>query len=397
MSNWAFPNTILGAAAEGANYFPRPLIQGWFWREIKKGNHILFSAPRRVGKSSIMKFVANNAAEGFSCRYENIASDAMASEFYKRLFELVLLQAKGIQKLGSWFEQWKESSGIDQISSGGVKFSRKKVDYKSMLLDFVPRLKETGITIVLLLDEFPDVIKNIAEREDEHAARDVLQTLRSLRHSEDFKGHFILVLAGSIGLDHVVKEVDRIAVINDLYELNLPALTTEEGHEFIQFLVKGATMTIHNDVRTYMLERLEQAIPYFIQLLVNQCNDLLQAENRPQLTTADVDAAWAIVLKSNKKFADWDERLSDYFPKLYSFFHAVLTVCAHKGSITIQRCYDLGFEHGLDTTIKGLMDDVLVKDGYLSEAKNLYRFQSPLLRDWWKNRHPKIKRSKKKK
>ncbi len=46
---WIHPKTITGPPAEGDFFFRRDYINDEFWKEIKKGNHILFVAPRRVG------------------------------------------------------------------------------------------------------------------------------------------------------------------------------------------------------------------------------------------------------------------------------------------------------------------------------------------------------------
>ena len=42
---------------------------------------------------------------------------------------------------------------------------------------------------------------------------------------------------------------------------------------------------------------------------------------------------------------------------------------------------------------KADIDDILIADGYLYEENQLYAFNSPLLKDWWKARHPLMKKS----
>ena len=57
---WVKPKTITGPPAEGDKYLRRQYINDVFWDQIKGGEHILISAPRRVGKSSIMKDIVIN-------------------------------------------------------------------------------------------------------------------------------------------------------------------------------------------------------------------------------------------------------------------------------------------------------------------------------------------------
>lgn len=387
---WIHPNTIVGSTAVGKKYFRRHKIEEKLWREIRKGNHILLSAPRRLGKSSIMKYIAANPDAHYSCKYQNISSDATAIDFYKRLFELLLIQLKSLQKARERFRRWLQTKGVEEITATGVKIKEKDFDYKSNLLELLSKLKPADVHVVLMLDEFPDVIKNIAAREGIAQAKDILHTLRSLRHDDSFKGHFTLVLAGSVGLDHIVKNVDRLSVINDLYEQNLEALDADEVDGFFEHLLQNASMQVDEACRTYILQRLQQALPYYIQLIIEGCNDILYTDKRTQLTKEDIDRAWSLVLRNHKNFSDWDERLEDYFPNDYPFFWEVLTYCAHHSSLSIQELYNLAIKTGQSTTYKAKIDDVLIKDGYLHQEGNIFTFISPLLQEWWKCRHPYI-------
>lgn len=397
---WKHTRTIIGGVADGDNYFRRESIETKLWREIGKGNHILFSAPRRVGKSSIMKYIAEHPKSGYTCVYENISTDRSTEEFYKRLLGLLLKQTKH-PALQKWREQLKGAVAIEKLSTNGIEICLGQKNYKQAILDILPKLKEHGEeTIVLLLDEFPDVIKNISENEAEgpDAAVDVLQTLRSIRHNERFREHFVLVLAGSVGLAHVIKAIDRPAVINDLHEQSLPALsrlvpegkTESEAERFIQHLVQDASMQIMPDCRRHLLDKLGQAIPFYIQLLIEKCNDLISEEERTQLRISDIDRAWDQLLEEHKHFSDADERLKDYFPSDYPYFVRILSHCAHEDALTVQEAYDMGREYGLGAEYKSKIDDVLIKDGYLQQEGLKLRFVSPLLQAWWKNRHPKI-------
>ena len=128
MKNWTNTKTIAGSVAEGEKYFRREGIENKLWREIEKGNHILFSAPRRVGKSSIMKFIAEHPREGYACVYENISTDGTKEEFYKRLLSLLLKQTKHptLQKL---WNQLKGSVAIEKVSTDGIELCLGQRNY----------------------------------------------------------------------------------------------------------------------------------------------------------------------------------------------------------------------------------------------------------------------------
>jgi hypothetical protein len=392
---WIHANTIVGTAAEGSKYFNRTSIEKELWREIKKGNHILFSAPRRVGKSSVMKYLAAKCPEDYLCVYENISSDDSANKFYKRLFHMVARHATAGKKLANAAGWIKERLGVEEITVTGVTFKDRDsndIIYKDKFLNLLSHLKETEVKTVLFLDEFPDVLKNILEYESKQVAKDVLQTLRSVRENDHFKGAFTLVLAGSIGLEHVVKNIDRPAVINDLYDQLLPELNAPETAKFLDYLLDGATMQVNVDCRKYLMDKLQQSLPYYIQLIIEACDSSLHQEDRPELTTEDIDKAWRQVIAVNKNFVDAEERLKDYFKADYNYYAFVLRRCAHAGKISIQEVFDLYENHAPNAEFKGeykgKIDDVLVKDGYLVEHDGQFKFASPLLQDWWKHRHP---------
>lgn len=388
--NWISANTIIGPAAAGQKYFPRGKVEKKLLREIGKGNHILFTAPRRVGKSSVMKYLAKHHGTGYLCCYENISSDATTTDFYMRLFELTLKTINIKSQHVKQFKKWFSTVGIEKIGADGITFKSKDVDYKAHLISLLPKLEESRLNVVLFLDEFPDVVSNINKNEGAKAALDILQTLRSLRHNDKFKNSLTLVLAGSIGLDHVVKSIDRTAVINDLSFQYLASLSKDEALLFIDHLVKGASMKIDTTSKDYLIDKLVNYMPYYIQLIVETCDDLLQEEERSELLREDIDRAWTIVLQESKYFSDWDERLKGYFPTAYPFFVEVLSICADQNSITIQEILDISTKYGFELSYKALIDDVLVKDGYLMQQGTTYQFQSPLLQQWWKNRHPRI-------
>ena len=108
--------------------------------------------------------------------------------------------------------------------------------------------------------------------------------------------------------------------------------------------------------------------------------------------TAPVTVFRGFQFKDHGHFRDWIERLSEYFPEKYKYFEKVLTECAHQERISIQEIYDLSVSIGLEDSYKADIDDVLIADGYLHEKEGSFYFNSPLLRDWWKSRHPLLKR-----
>lgn len=388
---WKHPNTITGSVAEGAKYFRRKSIEDRIWREIEKGNHVLFLAPRRVGKSSIVKYMSKNPNKFFIGLYKDIESDSSIQAFYKRLVNMTL----EVLETSGWFKQqlkiWNRKWSLKSIGEKGFELEKSEIDYRSVffeMLNDLTKLKENQ-RIVLFLDEIPDVIKKIYENSGVEEGRILIDDLRSLRNNDDFNKVFVLVLLGSVGLNHMVKKITgRTDKINDLHIEYLSPLKLAEVDDFIEHLINDATMKMDENTRKHLIAKLGHYIPYFIQLIIEECDDLLYIEERSQLTVDDIDHAYSNLLKKNSHFSDWEIRLKEYFPQKFDFLMQVLVHCALNGKITIQEIYNLAIANECKYSYKASLDDILVADGYLFEENGSYYFNSPLLRDWWKLRHP---------
>ena len=387
---WRDPNTITGSAAEGTKYYARPEIQEAIWAEILKGNHVLFLAPRRVGKSSIVKYMAKNPKKHFKGIYKNIQSDDSIQAFYKRMYSMTLELLSGYAKTKSIFTRITKQHKVESVSmTGQIKLRQGEFDYRNGFFELVEVLNSQEEKIVLFLDEFPDVLNNIKNKDVDEARR-LLDDLRELRDNAKFKKVYALVFLGSVGLNHIVRQItDRSDKINDLNKKYLSALGNEEALLFLNHLMQGATMKITTEVQKIILQKIG-TLPYYLQLIIEECNTLLKKEKRHDLTSNDVTQALELLIRKNEHFTDWSERISKYYNNKKEFFKEILKECAHHDGLSLHAIYNIAQEMEIVETWKEDLDDILVADGYVNEENNLYVFNSPLLKAWWINRNPKF-------
>lgn len=95
--------------------------------------------------------------------------------------------------------------------------------------------------------------------------------MREIRNKKAFN-HCFFVLSGSVGLDHVVESIDRLTLINDLHPLKIGALSEVESENFIHQITEGASMNIDNIELKHINKKLKHLIPYFIQLIIEECD-----------------------------------------------------------------------------------------------------------------------------
>lgn len=388
MEKWVHSNTIVGPAATGTRYFQREYINDEFWREVQKGSHILFVAPRRVGKTSIMKDLAENPPEGYYCIYQNIQAVKTKNEFYKRLFDLFLQCVNKAEKAKTVLAAWLKKYSIEEIKTSGVKIKSKDIDYEEEIKNLIPQLKELKIHTVIFLDEFAEVINTLNNRQQHEDAIDILNTLREIRGDADFK-HFTIVFAGSIGLEFVIKSIDRLTLINDLHKIKTGPLTKEEATHFIKQITHGASVQYSDEHETYLKDKISHLLPYYIQLMIEEIDLIAYGKKDTTINQKIIDEAFNNVLSKGGNFEDWLTRLKKYQQSNFAFINEILKGCAHKGSMQTQKIYNLAEDPKYNKT-DDYMDFVeqLKHDGYLTEdPENEFRFISPFLQQYWKNKY----------
>jgi hypothetical protein len=386
---WIHPNTITGDAATNEQYLRRDYINEYFWREVKKGNHILFVAPRRVGKTSIMKDLAENCPEGFVCIYQSIEGVSSRNEFYRRLFELILqcVDRSKIKQAKEFIEKCMKKYSIKEISKFGIVLDSREIDYEREIRDLIPELKKSSVHAVIFLDEFAEVIHKLKKNGKQEDAIDILHTLREIRSDDDFE-HFTVVYAGSVGLEFVIKQIARPKLINDLHAVQLNALTDPEATRLITQLTNGATIQLPEDVQSYLKQKIGYLLPYYLHLMIEELNVIAFENKIPEVTIGMVDMALQNILSRKKNFEDWILRLKEYYAENFAFINEILKHAAHYGRITVQEVYDRAKEFGRMEDYMDFIDELL-NDGYLVEQeKHIYHFTSPLLHQFWLQKYP---------
>ncbi len=387
MKKWKAPHAITGPIAEGKDYFDRPEIEEEFWRRVKAGHHIRFLAPRRVGKTSIMKHITANPQSGFICFYENIQSITSMSALFQRIFEMVLKCANKKEKAKSWMLGVTKKFNIKEITATGVKFDSKGLDFTKELSDLLDSMVEVEHHVILFLDEFPEIINKMRKRgaDSEAEAIEILHQLRELRQTGRFK-NFTMVIAGSIGLEYVVKKIDRFKNINDLQPIRVGELDHKEAKALIQKVTKGATIQYDDAAMEVLLAKVGYALPYYIQVMLDAVDTLAKKEAIEKVSPELIEQAFEHIVRHDPNLEDWYTRLNDTYDTELKFINEVLKTCAKDGRLSIQQIANIAQAHNLDTECVGLMDD-LCNDGYLIEDDNhIYSFVSPFLQAYWKRK-----------
>jgi hypothetical protein len=380
-----------GQAARGDNFFKRPILINKLWRKIESESSIIISAPRRVGKTSLMRYIEDNPKDEYYIVYVITESVDDENKYYKEIVKAIL-NCKSIKTRDKVINSIKDSAknifkSLDEVGIDSVKFSKNiELNYYEKFIEIMRSIDLEGHKLIIMIDEFAQTIENIQQKEGTTYAVHLLQSNRALRQNSDVNDKFQFIYTGSISLEGIARRMDSSKFINDLDILKVTPLSEEEGKSLINELLKGLDFTMNDDTINHLLSEIKWLIPFYIQLAMDKIQDIYDENNLYCIYNQSVDIAIKRMIEENNKFSSWYERLKVYKNNDYKFIMKVLTEISITEAkiITYNEIHDLAVRYNLSETYKDLLN-TLIDDGYLNndEEGRGYTFTSPILRMWW--------------
>lgn len=386
----------IGQPATGReHYFDRPQISQPIRRSLERGGNLLISAPRRIGKSSLIKHLLTQAAANEIIIYISVQSATHSNEFFEKLFKELIKNNTVFAGMNGFTQ--RASAGLKNIISrvrnitleGGLEIDKTaNIDYYTALQTLIKALTEKKV--ILLLDEFPDAVSNMIRRDKKLAIEFLLQ-MRELRQiSSDLGLQFILT--GSSGLANVVSQLGENDLINDLEEISVAPYTEQEASVFIQRLVLGyqihysSDFQINDNTLAYILEKINWRLPYYLQIMIKS---LFEAFENTQVIAepATVDKVLSAMLTAQSEyygyFQYWYQRLQDNLDNAsYQAAIEMLNQLACDKVSSLAQLKSLPFATKPELPVKQILN-ILEHDGYISQHQQQYGFNSFLLKQWW--------------
>ncbi len=377
---------IVGQAVRNSDFWDRTHELEDLWDAIESGSHILISAPRRVGKTSIMYKLLDEPKTNYIPVYIDTESADSQNEFWQKLFH-ALIEEDFVNSLkNSAKTLWSKLTTIKitKISATGVKFGDgERLDYKKAFKRLIKDL-DSDKKLIIMIDEFAQSIENIIKYENTKSAISLLKAHRELRQDIKFSDKVTFIYAGSIGLESVVAKMGAIKHINDLNSIKISPLSLSEAQEFTQQLFTNNHITITPANIHYLLDKIEWLIPFYIQLLAQEIKRLQRKESR--VTPQMIDQAIESSLQYRQHFETWLSRIKTAFKKNdYLFAKEILNTISENRTMESLSIANIAAKHSLDDDDAKEIIHSLVYDGYINNNDNPkeYCFNSALLRLWW--------------
>ena len=379
---------IVGNVPEPEELYGREDFIGHLWRQIQ-GNNILLLAPRRFGKTGVMRHVLMKPQAGYLPIYFDLEDVDSPQEFVWRLTREILSndrlrrfiqEAKGTpKKIADWAKDT-----FDEVGFAGTKVKFKQSlaeDWRDTARRLLLQLEAYDEKVIFILDELPAMLEIIADRQGEDVAHDFMAWFRVVRLQQK---------DGSIGIDVILRRLKTVDKLNDFERLYVQPLPKDVAIQLADELAKTMEIQCDQQVIDKLLTIIGQPVPYFIHLFFSQLGQLPQSERSP-LTPETLESVYTQkILGPTCKhyFNHYRERLKRYGIGGEKAAVAILSTVAQQERASTSVLWDVyrkikkrgANELGFDELMADLECDwYLLLDPHTNE----YFYMVDIMRDWW--------------
>ena len=404
------PEFYAGAPVDPVDLRFRGAFLAELWRTLGTG-HVVLTAPRRTGKTSVMDYLRDHPENGFSVVSINVQDLTHPADFFQVLLD-------GFHDAHPDFVRERLAAGwglirgvlgrVDAVGVGSFKLALRESDsdwrrnWRQHGDTFLDRARSTGVPILFIIDEFPDLLLNLS-RESEGLLREFLAWFRTQRQNPaPTRDSIRWLVGGSVNLAGTLDALGLVDLINDLEDVSLPPLTDRDIETFVEDMLSGRDVPFDDDVPQRLVARLGRPIPLFMQMATQDLYRLWKREQR-RIVATDVDTVFDTMIvgsAARTRLQHFHSRIRQYYadPKR-SIAHVLLGQISVSGSGLMRAVLRQETERVLtDSGVtlpaherRQILNQLLLdleNDFYIIEVeKGLYDFASGVLKSWWRKYH----------
>ena len=261
---------VVGPPVTGDNLFGRENELNHIWDRLESGAHVLMTAPRRVGKTSLMMELKREPKPGWTVVYADVEACTDAHRCISEIVDELLRQPR-FKKYFQWtqlIESFQNFTGGFDFHVHSVSVERKPhanrswIRYAKRVLNCVEKMANEDIKLLIIIDELPIAIARMATATNE--AELFLSWYRQLRQSPQLQRKVSTLVGGSIGLYGIVRRLSTSRQINDFISLPIDSWSKTTAAQFLQQLGISQGFPISDKYIKQMLNMLEDPVPYHV-------------------------------------------------------------------------------------------------------------------------------------
>jgi hypothetical protein len=364
-------------------------------RLLRDGANVSITAPRRIGKTSLMREVARLLEGEFLAIHVDLQSAltpqdvvtelSVASREHRDLHRRVL----DIFRVGL--------GSVEELEVRELAVRIRKAiapDWRSNADRLLEEFVDSDPPVVVYIDELAILVNRLLNGTDYSVTPgrvamvdELMSWLRAatIRHARKIR----FVIASSIGLAPVLSRARLSATINTFTSFELAPWDPTTALGALQALANASHIRWGEGAPEAVLDRLGVCIPHHVQVFWGHL--LLDARRRNVfcVNAPDVERVFRtdmIGSSGHAELSHYEERLAFMLgEQMLPLAIDLLSEAAIAGPLTIPAARQLA----ADFKPKQLREvmDVLLHDGYLHLEADVYAFPSAFLREWWKTRH----------
>src|SRR5581483_7584677 len=301
---------IIGRASEIAQ----------LWGKLQKRS-VELSAERRVGKTSILRKMADHPQNNWIPILVFVESARHPIDCVETLYTKASESSVHSTK-GEWMRRLRKTYEVlGTAAAAGWKLPQIQADWRRamrlLVEDIVDNCPKGAI---LMIDEFPLMIWNIAADHGPQLAMQFLDALREIRQQFEASGRIRFVLSGSIGFHLVLQHLKldhgyRGAPTNDMHRFVLTGMDPADTDLMCQRYLddEGIERVTKEAVTARMYER-TGGLPLYIAYVC----EAIQESGARQILPEDIDRILDGMLSGRQVhwFNDAADRIDGYYSKL---------------------------------------------------------------------------------
>ncbi|MFH1487767.1 MAG: ATP-binding protein [Pseudomonadota bacterium] len=395
----------VGNYVTGDKFWDREEDIKLFTELLDEGAHILMAAPRRIGKTSLMRETAERLKDKYYCLHVDLQkaespADAVtelskATHPYKKLW---LRTREVFKNILEGVKENIENLSIEDLTVT-LRFGLTAGDWQIKGDQLFSTLAETDKPVVIFFDEFPILINRLLKGNEflmtpeRRQITDAFMSWvrdNSIRHKEKIR----MVITGSIGIEPALRQADLSATLNTFTPFTLLPWTDEAAKGCLEALSNQYEIPFQPEAISLIIEKLRYLIPHHVQLFFDNVYEDWRRRKYPKVTPEHIEQVYSaqmLSIKGHAELSHMEERLKIVFGlEIYALALEILTETAVKGYLDSEAAIAIcrgTEESGRDpkVTLRGILE-ILQHDGYLEQDEDRFIFISRLLRDWWKRR-----------
>ena len=349
---------------------------------ILEQQSLIFIGERRIGKSSTLKKMQADSANGMLPIYRDLEGIRSPIEFVEVVWQDIETYLRNQGKA----RRVREFLGqLQETQFTGFRFPKIADNYwKTLLIKAIEDLVTLQERqIVFIWDEIPHMLENFSDR----AAMEMLDTLRSLRQTyPDVR----MVFSGSIGLHHIFKNLQQAGYrndpTNDMYTLDGQPLALEDAIALASYLIAGENISTFNVEKSARdIAEAVDCIPFYIHHLINQLKGL-EGEVTQNIIHTIVEDSLRNPLNP-WKMDHYRERIDNYYTKEQQPYALnILDLLAINTPTSFSKLWQVLYQDP-QTNNKEMARTIirlLMKDYYLIQSGSIYSFRYSLVQKYWR-------------